>query len=254
MSPSPPSGDPGSGAALRSRARSWRTAAIVIGVFVIAAVTATAVGAASSGSGPGPGSSTVSVTAGSVTSVDVQAVPGQLTIVAAATDQVTLTGELNWTGRAAASGSEFTANRALHLSYQCAAASPCTANLRLVVPSRTAITLRQPSGHVVISGLAGPLRITASSVDVSATGLSCPTLDAVITSGHLGASFDGTPRQVGVTLVSAQATIWLPGGAAYAVTEQVTSGYIHVGVPQDSSAPRAVAARIVSGELDLQTR
>jgi len=256
MAPSPPPGVPGPGAAARPRAPAWRTPALVAGVFAVAAVTATAVGAASrsTGAGAGPGSLAVSVTAGFVSAVDLQDVPGQLTIVATSSGHVRLTGQLDWSGRAAAASSERAARRVLHLSVRCARASPCTANLRLVVPSRTAVTLRQPSGHVVISGLAGPLRITASSVDVSATGLRCPSLEAAITSGHLEAIFNAPPRDVGVSLTSAQATVLLPGGAAYAVTDQVTSGYIDVGVPQDGSAPRAVTARIVSGELDLQTR
>ena len=254
MSPHPPPGTPGP--APRPRSRAWRAPAVLIGVIAFAAVAAVALGAATSGTGPrpGPGSRTVSVTSGSVTGVDLQDVAGQLTIVAAATDRVTLTGQLNWTGRAAATGAESSARHVLHLSYRCAAGSPCTADLRLVVPRRTAITLRQPSGHVVMSGLAGPLRITARSVDVMATGLRCPSLVAAITSGHLGAWFDEAPRQVSIALTSAQASIWLPGGAPYAVTDQVTSGFIHVGVPQASGAPRAVTARIVSGELDLQTR
>jgi hypothetical protein len=252
MSPHPPPGAPGTA----PRPREWRAAAIVIGVIAFAAVAAVALSAAAPGTGPGVGrrTSQVSVTAGSVTAVDVQAVPGQLVIMAAATDHVTLTGQLNWTGRAAATGTQSSAGRLLRLSYRCGARSPCTADLRLVVPRRTAITLRQPAGHVVMSGLAGPLRITASSVDVMATGLRCPSLDAAITSGHLGAWFGGAPRRVSITLTSAQATLSLPGGAPYVVTDQVTSGYIHVGVPQASDAPRSVTARIVSGELDLQAR
>jgi hypothetical protein len=254
MSPHPPPGAPD--AARRLRLPALRAPAVVIGVIAFAAVAAVALSAATRSTGPGLGgrTSSVSVTAGSVTAVDLQGVPGQLTIVAAATDRVTLTGHLDWTGRAAATGTESSARRVLHLSYRCGAASPCTAQLRLVVPRRTAITLRQPSGHVVITGLAGPLRITASSVDVMATGLRCPSVEAAITSGHLGAWFDGAPRRVGITLTSAQATLWLPGGAPYAVADQVTSGFIHVGVPQASGAPRAVTARIVSGELDLQAR
>ena len=110
------------------------------------------------------------------------------------------------------------------------------------------------AGHVVISGLAGPLQITASSVDVSATGLRCPSLAAAITSGHLGATFAAAPRRVSVTLRSAQATIWLPGGTGYAVSGQVTAGYLHAGIPQNGSSPRSVTARIVSGELDLLAR
>jgi len=252
MSPHPPPGPPGAA----PRSREWRAPAVVIGVIAFAAVAAVALSAATRGHAPGtgPGGRAVSVTAGPVAAVDLQGVTGQLTIVAAATDRATLTGHLNWTGRAAATGRQSISARVLHLSYRCGARSPCTADLRLVVPRRTAIVLRQPGGHLVMSGLAGPLRITASSVDVMATGLRCPSLDAAITSGHLGASFDGAPRQVNIVLTSAQATLSLPGGAPYAVTDQVTSGFIHVGVPQASGAPRSVTARIVSGELDLQAR
>jgi hypothetical protein len=252
MSPHPPPGVPGAA----PRPRAWRTPAVIIGVIAFAAVAAVALSAAtgSSVTGPGGRTSAVSVTAGSVAAVDLQDVPGQLTIVTSAADRVTLTGQLDWNGRGAAVGTESRSGRVLHLSYRCAAASPCTADLRLTVPRRTAITLRQPSGHVVMSGLAGPLRIIASSVDVMATGLRCPSLNAAITSGHLGAWFDAAPRQVSISLTSAQATLWLPGGVPYAVTDQVTSGFIHVGVPQASSAPRSLTARITSGELDLQTR
>jgi hypothetical protein len=252
MSPHPPPGAPGAA----PRPRAWRAPAVVIGVIAFAAVASVALSAATGSSPPGRGGRTaaVSVTAGSVAAVDLQDVPGQLTIVTSGSGRVTLTGRLDWTGRRAAVGTESRSGRVVHLSYRCAVASPCTADLRLTVPRRTAITLRQPSGHVVMSGLAGPLRITASSVDVMATGLRCPSLDAAITSGHLGAWFDGAPRQVSISLTSAQATLWLPGGAPYAVTDQVTSGFIHVGIPQASGAPRSLTAHITSGELDLQTR
>jgi hypothetical protein len=128
----------------------------------------------------------------------------------------------------------------LRLRYRCATASPCTAHWRLVVPRRTAVVLSQPSGHVIISGLAGPLQITAASVDVSATRLSSPSLQAVITSGHLAATFTAPPKQVSVTLIS-----------AHAVSDQVTSGYVHVGIPVTAGTAHTVTARVLSGELDL---
>jgi len=238
--------------ALGSQRLAWRSATFLAAVVAFVVVTA-ALGAAARGAGPDPATKTgtVFVSAGSVATVDLQAVPGQLTIVGAATGRVTLSGPLNWTGHSPAATIGFAAGHTLRLSYRCAAASPCTADWRLVVPWRTAVVLRQPSGHVVMSGLAGPLRITAGSVDVSATGLRCPSLAAAITSGHLGAMFVAAPRQVSVTLRSAQATIWLPGGAAYAVSGQVTDGYLNAGIPQAAGAPRTVTARIVSGELDL---
>jgi hypothetical protein len=133
----------------------------------------------------------VSVVAGPAATVELQAAQGQLTIVGSATGLVTLTGELHWTGHAPIASTRL--NRVagiLRLSYRCAAASPCGGNYRLVVPRRTAVVVHEPSGHVIITGLAGPLRITARSVDVSATGLRSPSLAARITSGRLSAVFD----------------------------------------------------------------
>ena len=107
------------------------------------------------------------VVSGPAATVELSAAPGQVTIVGSATGLVRLTGQLHWTGHAPIAATRL--NRVagvLRLSYRRAAASPCTGNYRLVVPWRTAVVLRQPAGHVVISGLAGPLRITAHSVDI----------------------------------------------------------------------------------------
>jgi hypothetical protein len=233
-----------------------RSPAVVVGVVALVAVTAAAAASAASahgGSNSTGDSSTVSVSASSVRTVELQAVPGQLTIVGSATGRVALTGQLDWRGHAPAGSSRLVNAHLLRLLYRCATASPCTANWRLVVPRHTAVVLTQPSGHVIVSGLAGPLRITAASVDVSATRLSSPSLQAVITSGHLGATFAAAPKQISITLISSQATLSLPGSVAYAVSDQVTSGYVHVGIPVISGAGHTVTARVLSGELDLQT-
>jgi len=237
------------------RRPAWRSVAFLAGAVALVAVTAAAAASAASarGGSHGTGGMTraVSITAGSVRTVDLEAVPGQLTIVGVAGGQVTLTGQLDWTGHAPVATTQLARDHVLRLSYRCAQASPCTANWRLSVPWPTAIELRQPAGHVVVSGLAGPLRITAESVDVSAAGLSSPWLRAAITSGHLDAAFNAPPRQVSVSLTSAQATLSLPGTAAYAVSTQVTAGYVHVGVRQSASATHTVTARVRSGELTL---
>jgi hypothetical protein len=64
----------------------------------------------------------------------------------------------------------------------------------------------------------------------------------VITSGHLGAVFSAPPRQVGISLSSAQATLMLPATVTYAVSDQVMSGYIRVGIPESASSQRTVTA------------
>jgi hypothetical protein len=241
----------------RSRLSHLGLTAVAVAVVAVGAVL---VAAAASGSDPASGqdhgtSRAVSVSFGGagVTAVELLGVPGQLTVVGAATSQVSLTGPLHWTGPAAPRVVT-RLNRltgTLLLAYQCAPASPCTENYRLVVPWRTAIQIRQPSGHIVLASLAGPLRITAASVDISASGLRSPSLVAAITSGHLSASFAAPPRRLAVTLRSAQATVRLPASTRYAVSSQVTSGFVHVGVPQGTSPAHTIRARVTSGELEL---
>jgi hypothetical protein len=229
-----------------------------VAVFVVAvvAVVVLTVALAAAARGHGPSDTrTVSVAADSVRTVDLEGPPGRLNIVAAATSRVTLSGPVHWTGRDAVivTGPRL-AHGVLHLAYQCAAGSPCTGRLRLVVPRHCAIVLSQPSGHVIVTGLAAPLRISARSVDISATGLRSPSLAASITSGHLSAWFAAPPGRVGLTLVSAQATLHLPATVPYRVSQQVTSGFVNAGIPQASNSARTISARINSGELELLSR
>jgi hypothetical protein len=197
----------------------------------------------------------VSVAADSVRTVDLEGPPGKLHIDAVRTGRVTLSGPVHWTGRSAVivKGPRLV-NGVLHLAYRCAAHSPCTGRLRLVVPRHCGIVLAQPSGQVIVTGLAAPLRISARSVDISAAGLRSPSLVASITSGHLSAWFVSPPGRVGLTLVSAQATLHLPASVVYQVSQQVTSGYFHAGIPQASTAKRTITARVDSGELELLSR
>ena len=228
--------------------------AMVAACAAVATVVLTAGDPGAMGMPAGHGNTTraVQVTAGQVGTVDFQGAPGQLAIVGTGSSRVTLTGQLHSDGSAPAVSTRFDrAARILVVSVQCAPATQCTQNLRLAVPAGTGTTVRQPSGRIVLTGLAGPLRITAANADISGSGLRSTELAAVITSGHLSANFATPPRQVSITLASAQATLRLPDGAAYRVTQQVTSGYVRVAIPQASSAPRSVTVRIDSGELEL---
>ena len=231
----------------------WFTAAVVLGTVLVAVLVAKSRAA--------PGSVAVSVSAASVSTVVFNGPPGQLSISgepgnAASAKQVTLTGQVHWVPghRAAVAIGPRQSRHVLRLGYRCAAGSPCTGHLRLTLPERTALVLDQPSGHVVMYRLAGRLRINARSVDISASALRSPALTAVITSGHLSAAFLSPPRQLGVTLLSAQATVLLPRGAVYRVSQQISGGYLAAGVAQSPTATRTITARITSGELALVTR
>jgi hypothetical protein len=246
----PPPGGPAAGIAAAAL-RPPRAATFVVAVVAIVVLTIALAAAARDRHGA-IATRMVAVAADSVRIVDLQGPPGQLSIDAVRTGRVTLSGPVHWTGRAAVivTGPRI-AGGVLHLAYRCAAHSPCTGKLRLLVPQHCGIVLRQPSGHVTVSGVGGPLRISARSVDISAAGLHSPSLAASITSGHLSATFAAPPRRVSVTLVSAQATLHLPASAAYRLSQRVTSGYVHAGIPQASDAGRTILARIDSGELEL---
>jgi hypothetical protein len=99
--------------------------------------------------------------------------------------------------------------------------------------------------------LSGPVDITASSTGMSAVGLESGSFTASITSGQLDASFTTVPLAVALTVVSAQATVHLPGAAQYAVSQHVTSGEVGIGVRQNPNSHSTVDATIVSGQISL---
>lgn len=264
LTPATSTGRPGvpppAGQAAPSRAgrRPVRYIALLIAVaaacVAAASVLVAETGSVAAGMPPGPGGMTraVRVTASGVNRIEFQGVPGQLAIVGADSGPVTLTGQLH-----GASGAPAVETRhdgpagVLVVTIRCAPARPCTQNLRLAVPAGTATTVRQPSGRIVVTALAGPLSITAAHVDISASGLRSPDLAAVITSGHLSATFATPPSQVSITLAAAQATLRLPASAAYHITREVTAGYVKVAIPQAGTATHSVTVRIDSGELEL---
>ncbi|MGA2830344.1 MAG: hypothetical protein ABSF03_30030 [Streptosporangiaceae bacterium] len=199
-----------------------------------------------------PANRTVSVTEGQVGAVDFQGVPGQLVIVGSREDQVRLTGELDWKGRAPQAQVQLDrVAGVLHLSYGCAPDSPCTGNLRLSVPAGAAIVVRQPSGRIEISGLAGSLLITAAQADITAHHLRTAALQAMVTSGRFDATFDLPPQRLRVELNQAQATVRLPGTVRYRIIRQIDSGSVDVQVPQTGTAGNTVHADIHSGQLSL---
>jgi len=230
-------------------------AAVVVAAAVFVGLNAgnpSAAGMPAAVAGPGAATRVVHVTAGRAAAVNLQGVPGQLVVVGTGHGQVTLTGQVQGTRTAPVVASRLDdASGVLVVSVQCAPADPCAESLRLVVPADTGIVLRQSAGQVAVDGLAGPLSVTGDHDNISGQGLRSPSLTAVITSGRLSVAFAVPPQQVSITLTSAQAALQLPGDPAYRVNQQVTSGYVHATIPEESSAARTVTARLRSSELEL---
>jgi hypothetical protein len=254
--PEPAAWPPATGTPAARRRRARRVG------FSVAAVVASAAAAAAlltTGQRPTAGMLTaravmtraVLFTASRVASVDFQGVPGQLVIAGTGSGQLTLSGQVRANGTPSVETRLDRATGALTVSVRCPSAVACTQDLRLVVPGNASTTVRQPSGRVVATGLAGPLAVTAANAEVSVSGLRSDSLTAAITNGRLSAAFSVPPRQVAVSLASAQATIRLPASAAYRVTGKFSSGFLRVAVPQASDADRTVTVHVKSSELEL---
>ena len=136
----------------------------------------------------------------------------------------------------------------------CANNATCPATTYTVtIPAHVGLILHQVSGQARLADLSGPVSITATSADTTATGLAAASFSAVITSGRLDAAFADPPGRVSVSVVSAEATVHLPGSAQYAVAQQVQSGNVQVQVPQDPNSPDTVDATVTSGQINLVT-
>ena len=146
MAVTPPPGGPGAAAAAPPRPP-WRVAVFVLAVVAVVLLTIVLAAAARDRAHGPSATRVISVAAGSVRTVDLQAPPGQLSIEAARTGRVTLSGPVHWTGPSAVivDGPRLT-DGVLHLAYRCAAHSPCTGHL----PSSVAYRVSQQvtSGYV----------------------------------------------------------------------------------------------------------
>jgi hypothetical protein len=195
--------------------------------------------------GSPPGAFRSSIPAAGVDTVDVDGITGQVDIIATSASAV---------GDAGSSRALlYRFDASTHVLYlSCSDTAGCPAALyTLTIPEHMGLTLREVSGHSVLTGISGPVDITASCVDATATELDVPSFTAAITSGHLDASFSGVPPDVRLTVVSAQATLHLPGSSQYAVSQHTVSGDADVSVPQDSNSPDTVDLSITSGQVTV---
>ena len=198
----------------------------------------------------------VHVTAPATSAVDFFGAPGQLTVIGTQSSQVVLTGQLTGAAGTLHVTTSHAPNGTLVLTVTCASTvavnGSCNGVLQLAVPAQTALWFSQPGGSVKVSGLSGPLSFTGHGTDVTATGLTSPSLTAALTTGQLDATFTVPPSQVTVTLTSSTATLSLPASVPYRVINNGPPSSVNATVAQSATANHVVTANINSGELALQ--
>lgn len=214
--------------------------------------------------GPGGGAATTSFASRGVETVELDGFNGKLTVGLGSATQVTATSS-GATPNAASP--YFRLNAAAHtLVLACsdqhgagaggtsAAAVACpAADYGVSVPAGMGVKLDELSGQASLTGLSGPVSITATSADTTAQDLRTAEFTAAVTSGTLDASFATAPAHVAVSATSAHATLRLPGSVHYDVARQAVSADIEVGVPESDTSPYQVQAVATSGEISLLT-
>lgn len=207
---------------------------------------------------PAPGASSTSHGSDGVRSVRIDDFTGKLTVTGGGSTQIAATAQP--VSGDQAPGLEFHLDAATKvLTLACfdqhrADKVPCPATeYKITLPAGIGMTLTMRDGQATLTGLDGPVAITASSAYVDAQALRTPAFTAAITNGTLNAAFTRPPTRVAVDVASAQATLRLPRTATYSVQQQVTSAYVQVALPQSPTATHRVLATANSGEISLLT-
>ncbi len=107
------------------------------------------------------------------------------------------------------------------------------------------------SGDVSVIDATGPLRAGASSGDVEVEGYGGSDVTAHASSGDVVVRARTAPRRIEAVASSGDVTVAVPGGRAYDVSADASSGDTSVGVERSSRSPHRIEARASSGDVDV---
>lgn len=229
---------------------------VMIGVVVVVLMVV-AVAWRSATDHPAPAAVSLSRGAAGVQSVDLDGFNGRVTVGVG--DGSHITADAQPVDGHAAPNLAFRMDSSTgHLALTCSSPGvapgtiPCPATTyNVLVPPHVAVSLHEDSGQAMLVGLSGPVTITASSADTVARALRTDDFTASMTSGTLDATFASAPARIAVTVVSAQASLRLPGATAYDVQQKAVSADIQVHVPQSATSTHIIQATATSGEISL---
>ncbi len=107
------------------------------------------------------------------------------------------------------------------------------------------------SGDVSVIDASGPLRAGASSGDVSVEGYGGGDVTAHASSGDVVVRSRTSPRRIEAIASSGDVTVAVPGGVAYDVSADASSGDTNVDVERASRSRHRIDARASSGDVDV---
>ncbi|WP_371483277.1 hypothetical protein [Kitasatospora sp. NBC_00315] len=120
---------------------------------------------------------------------------------------------------------------------------PCHGVLRLSVPEGTALTVRQTSGEVSLSGVTGDLDLALTSVRFTAVGVRSGRVALDVRSGSADVGFASAPGSLDLDSSSASVALRLPTGGPgedYAFTSEAVSADVRIALPDRTDADHRV--------------
>lgn len=145
----------------------------------------------------------------------------------------------------------------------------CSTEFELRVPADVPLDVRGASGDVSAKGIAGdayvgtssgdvtvldatgPLRVGASSGNVNVQGYGGEEVTAHASSGDVVVRARTAPRRIEAVASSGDVTVAVPGGVAYDVSADASSGDTAVDVERASRSPHEIEARTSSGDVSV---
>ena len=194
---------------------------------------------------------------------------GGLTVRPGPAGQVSEQRVLTWTARQPTVTESF-ARGTLTITSHCPAGQPaCGTDVTLSVPPGVAVQAQLGSGDAVVSGLRGPVSLTAGSGDLRVSQLSGPLqlrsdsgdivgealaamqVDARDTAGDVSLAFTSVPARVSGTSDAGDVSIDVPRAGGYQVRAATSAGDRAVSIQQDPASPHAIIATSHAGDVTV---
>ncbi len=125
-----------------------------------------------------------------------------------------------------------------------------SANVTIVVPADTSLTVDANAGRVDVRGLAGSITVTSDAGEVRASSLRSPTVTAKSSAGAVRLSFTLAPQTVVATSSAGRVDVLVPDGTeTYRVDARSSAGSTYVRVKTDPAAARSIEAHSSAGPV-----
>ncbi|MFI5983159.1 DUF4097 family beta strand repeat-containing protein [Streptomyces sp. NPDC051555] len=156
---------------------------------------------------------------------------------------------------------------ALTFTDDCGDGTSCYVDYRLEVPAAAKVKLGTSSGSIKVTGvaeadleassgsvradrIAGALRVSTSSGEITGTALGGPGAEVSSSSGDAHLDFTRAPSSVTAQASSGNVTLRVPGGP-YRVGVSTSSGDREVSVPTDAAAAARLTVTTSSGDVKI---